>query len=88
MKEVPPVSLHKKQWLCVGVMAVGIFLVLLASAASNARQGLAVLGCVVSGAGLILQVRLVRCPHCGTWVGKYPGEFCKNCGKELPWDEK
>ena len=81
-------SLHKRQWLCVGVMAVGIFLVFLANAASNARQVLSGLGCFVIVAGLILHVAWVRCPHCNTWVGKYPGEFCKNCGKELPWDEK
>ena len=81
-------SLKNRQWLCVGVMAVGIFLVFLASAAVNARQGLSILGCLVIAAGLVLQIILVRCPHCGTWVGKYPGEFCKNCGKALPWDEK
>ena len=81
-------SLNNKLWLVAGVMAAGIFLVLLDSAASNARQGLSILGCLVIGAGLILHIKWVRCPHCGAWVGKYPGEFCKNCGKKLPWNEK
>ena len=82
-------TLNKKQWLCVGVMAVGLFLALLSkSSPGDTRVGLAILGCLTIGAGLVLEVLLVRCPHCNTWIGRYPGEFCKNCGKELPWDEK
>jgi len=81
-------TLHQKNWLCVGVIAVGIFLFLLASNALNARGALSVLAALVVFAGLLLHMKLVRCPHCGEWVGKHPGEYCKHCGKALHWNEK
>ena len=80
-------SLSKKQWIAVGVIAIGIVLVLVTNAASGDHPVLTILGCFVIVAGLLLHVKLVRCPHCGEWVGKYPGEYCKQCGKELSRDE-
>lgn len=80
--------MNQKNWLCVGIMTAGVLLFMLAAGANNARQGISLLAALVVFAGLLLHMRLIRCPHCGEWVGKHPGEHCKHCGKELPWDEK
>ena len=81
-------NLNQKMWLCIGVIAGGIVLAFLAGGADRGRQALMLLSCLVIAMGLLLEVRLLRCPHCDTWIGKHPGEFCKNCGKALPWKEK
>ena len=81
-------TLNQKQWLCAGIMLVGPLLFILAGCAQNAVQILTALGCLCVMGGLLLQLKLIRCPYCDAWIGKGPGEFCKHCGKELPWDEK
>ena len=46
------------------------------------------LGLAVIVVGTVLNIRLLRCPHCGSWLGRYPGEYCRDCGKKIPWTEK
>lgn len=71
-------SLRQKQWLSAGVIAVGIVLMLL----TGGDELLGAAGVLLVILGLVLNVVLVKCPSCGTWLGKYPGEYCKNCGED------
>ena len=79
-------TLKQKNWLCVGMMLTGAGGLVLASHAQNAVRLLTALACLIVLGGLLLHMRLVRCPHCGTWVGKFPGDYCKHCGEPLNWD--
>ena len=55
-------------------------------------SGLAVLlmDTVIGSVGLALPLNLawMRCPECGKWLDRDPGNFCKHCGAQIPWDEK
>ena len=46
------------------------------------------LGFAVMIVGAVLNFRLLRCPDCGAWLGRYPGEHCRHCGAKIPWSEK
>ena len=70
-------TLKQKTWVCVAVLAAGAILVFFVEWLGGLRLA----------AGLILDVTWIKCPHCGAWVGKYPGEYCRNCGAKLPWNE-
>ena len=70
-------TLKQKTWVCIAVLAAGAILVFFVEW----------LGGLLLAAGLILDVAWIKCPHCGAWVGKYPGEYCRNCGAKLPWNE-
>ena len=71
-------SLRQKNWAVIAVMAVGISLLFFTD----------VIGLLIIAAGFLLGITLIKCPHCGTWLGKYPGEYCKNCGEKIDWDKK
>ena len=47
-----------------------------------------ILGVVLVVAALILDLVWMRCPECGKWMDRDPGNFCKHCGAQIPWDEK
>ena len=71
-------TLKQETWVCVAVLAVGAILVFFVEW----------LGALFLIAGFILDIAWIKCPTCGTWVGRYPGEYCRNCGEKLPWNEK
>ena len=71
-------SLRQKSWTVVTVIAVGIILLFFTD----------VIGLLVIAAGFLTGIILIKCPHCGVWLGKYPGEYCKNCGEKINWDKK
>ena len=76
-------TLRKKQWVMLFVTVAGLILALI-----QAGFGLTLLGvALILGAG-ILNLVWMRCPQCGVWFGKYPGEYCQNCGAKIPWNEK
>ena len=79
--------MQKKQRIIIIVLAAGILLALWgASAGRGLMTSLGVGGIM---AGLVLDVVLLRCPHCGAWLSRYPGEYCRSCGGKIPWkDEK
>ena len=78
-------SLHNRQWV---VCAILIVTIVLAVAGEVEKIGLLkVLGVAGIIVGLIADVRLLRCPHCDTWLGRYPGKHCGNCGAEIRWKE-
>lgn len=76
-------SLRKRQILSALFIGVGLILAIF-------RWGtwLSNLGFALIVLGLILDVALVRCPKCGVWLGKYPGEYCSACGEKLNWKGK
>ena len=76
-------SLRQKQILDLLIVGLGLLLVFL----WPEGPGLAV-GLLVLVAGLILNVVWIRCPECGTWLGKAPGDYCHLCGAKLNWKEK
>lgn len=79
-------SLKQKSWTIAGVTAAGLCA---AVGGSIGDSGLAEgLGFVLVVIGLALDVIWIRCPHCGVWLGKYPGEYCQSCGEKIEWDQK
>lgn len=76
-------TLRKKRYI---IMAVGIvsLIVLVLSELSDVNWLFfwGFLGFIVMFA---LDFAWLRCPHCGEWLGKYPGDYCKNCGEKLDW---
>lgn len=70
-------TLKQKTWVCIAVLAAGAILVFFVEW----------LGGLLLAAGLILDITWIKCPHCGAWVGKYPGKYCSSCGAKLPWNE-
>lgn len=33
----------------------------------------------------LIKFRINRCPHCESIMGRYPGTFCRNCGRRIDW---
>ncbi len=82
-------DMKKKQLLSGAIMVIGI---LVAGLGAVYFQGNEVLfaGLIIVLAGLIVQDRLFRCPHCGKHIraGDYiPGNTCPHCSGKLG-DEK
>ena len=76
-------TLRQKQWVMLFVTVAGLILALI-----RASMGLTLLGvALILGAG-ILNLMWMRCPQCGAWFGKYPGDYCQCCGVKIPWNEK
>ncbi len=73
-------SLDQKNWLIVAVLAAGIIF-----AIAGYRGILEGFGFFLLVVGLVLDIALIRCPKCGVWLGKYSGDYCKNCGAKIEW---
>ena len=73
-------SLRKKQYLIIAVIGVGLLLAIIQHGQFWGGAGIFLI--VV---GLVMDVLLLRCPKCGTWLGKYPGGYCSNCGTKIDW---
>ena len=70
----------QKQGLVAGVFAVGILLTLLGKSSVGKAAGI-----VLLIAGVVLEVCLFRCPHCGAFLGRHfsAGKHCIECGEKL-----
>lgn len=75
-------SLRGKQYLSLAVMAAGFLMIAIF------RDWLSALGVFVVLAGIVLALRLLRCPTCGAPLWPHPGQFCKRCGAKIEWDKK
>ena len=76
-------TLRQKQWLILAVTVVSLILMLW-----HPNVGVMAAGIVLLlGAG-ILNLIWMRCPQCGAWFGKYPGDYCQCCGIKILWNEK
>ena len=73
-------SLRKKQYVIIVVLGTGLLTAIL-----KAETILGAAGLCLSAAGIILDVVWIRCPQCGTWLGKYPGDYCSSCGARIDW---
>lgn len=69
------------------IMAEGIvsLIVLVLSEISDV-DWLAFLGLLGITVMFVLDFIWLRCPHCGEWLGEYPGDYCKSCGEKLDWE--
>ena len=78
-------SPYAKAWACVGIMMLGI-VIFMASMGFLGNQVLLylfrVLGGIVFIGGIILHYAIVRCPHCGSHLGRVIGTKCPYCGKD------
>lgn len=74
-----------KAWGCVGIMMIGLALYM-ASIAFLDNDALLklfqVLGVIVFAGGIILHYAVVRCPHCGSHLGRLYGSKCPHCGND------
>ena len=74
-----------KAWFCVGIMMLGVIIAMLSLAFLN-NKVLSILiivlgaGCFLSG--IILHYAWVRCPHCGSHLGRVYGTKCPFCGND------
>ena len=75
-------TLRQKQWLILLVTVVSLILMLWHPAMAVIAVGL-----VLLLAAVILNLVWMRCPECGAWFGEYPGDYCKDCGAKVPWNE-
>ena len=68
------------------IMAVGVALteagfVLLGESALY--TALLVIGIILFGAGLALNIKFVRCPHCDSHLKRIQGSKCPYCGRNI-----
>lgn len=74
-----------KAWLCVGIMMSGVALMMTSMAFLNNKVLLylfLIFGIAVFIGGLILHYVIVKCPHCGSHLGRIQGPRCPYCGRE------
>lgn len=74
----------RQKWRFTEILAIIGLIVLLMSAVI----GLIMPSIVLMVLAMILNLVWLRCPECGKWLGRDPGNFCKSCGTQIPWDEK
>ena len=69
-----------RQLLVAGVFAVGILLTLISRGGFGRAAGI-----VLLIAGVVLEVCLFRCPHCGAFLGRHfsAGKHCIECGEKI-----
>ena len=76
-------TLRQKQGVILLLMVFGLVLALW-----HPNVVVMAMGVVLLLAAAILYLLWMRCPECGAWFGKYPGDYCKDCGAKIPWNEK
>lgn len=74
-----------KAWGCVGIMMLGV-LIGLSSIAFLGNDVMIVLIWILAIicflTGMILHFVLIRCPHCGSYLGRLYGPKCPFCGRD------
>ncbi|MBR6987105.1 MAG: hypothetical protein IKH82_03440 [Clostridiales bacterium] len=74
-----------KAWCCVGIMMLGVVLMMTSLAFLNTPALMylfMIIGIAVFIGGVVLHYVIVRCPHCGSHLGRLYGPRCPFCGKE------
>ena len=77
-------TLNQRTYFVCGVFLAGIFVLLF----YNGSPALAFVGCALVFAGVVLDVKLIRCPRCGRWLGIYPRTPCRWCKQSFDYKEK
>ena len=70
-------TLKQKPWICAAALAAGAVLIFFVEWLGRAFDG---------HRGDIAWIS--NAPACGTWVGRYPGEYCGSYGAKLPGNRK
>lgn len=85
-------SLRQKKYTVIAVMVgVPALLLLAVSAGLLDNAGADVIAAIAIlsvAAGVVLSLHWMRCPHCGRWLERNDGEYCRHCGKRIDWDAK
>lgn len=72
-------------WCCVGLMMLGVGVMMTSLAFLN-NMTMAylfmILGGIIFVGGIILHYAKVRCPHCGSHLGRLYGPKCPFCGED------
>ena len=74
-----------KAWGCVGIMMLGVALFMTSMAFINDETLMYLfifLGVAVVISGVVLHYKTVRCPHCGSHLGRLYGPRCPFCGED------
>lgn len=74
-----------RAWCCVGLMMLGVILGMSMMAFYGNKVLLVIVGilavsCLIGG--VILHYATVRCPHCGSHLGRLYGPRCPFCGRD------
>lgn len=79
-----------RSFITVAIMAVGVFGAMAANHSEleeNLRRIILVISIAVIIVGLILHFILARCPHCGCWIRRPYGDYCRYCGMKYSDDD-
>ena len=78
-------NMAARAWLCVGIMMSGV-IIGMSSLAFLDNQVIMTIITVLAGSffvgGVILHYTIVRCPHCGSYLGRLYGPRCPFCGMD------
>jgi hypothetical protein len=80
------VSLNQKRLLVTVIPLLGVLLALVGVKID--KLGLVLIGLALLFAGIPANFLLLRCPSCGSWLGRNPGDYCQYCGEKIDWDKK
>ena len=74
-----------RAWGCVGLMMLGVIIGMSSMVFMHNQVMLVIVGilafsCFVGG--IILHYATVRCPHCGSHLGRLYGPRCPFCGRD------
>lgn len=79
-------SLRQKSRILIGILAAGLCIGL--AGAFTEIDLMCALGILVIFAVLPASYMWMRCLHCGAWLGRDSGRYCKDCGEKIDWDQK
>lgn len=84
-------NMKARAWGCVGLMMLGVVFFMSSMAFINNDVMVFVmllLGIASFLAGIILHYATVRCPHCGSHLGRLYGPLCPFCGQDYNKTDK
>ena len=74
-----------RSFISVAIMAAGVFgarAAMHSDLDDGMKQIVLGISLAVLFLGFILHFALVRCPHCGAWIRRPYGDYCRYCGKK------
>lgn len=84
MKKLNEMNLNQKTYFVCAVFILGILVLVF----YDGNPVPAFIGCALTFAGVALDVKLIRCPLCGRWLGIYPRTPCRWCKRDFDFKEK
>lgn len=74
-------TMRARALVLAGGMIISALLVSLGVKTNSTGQMIA--GCVIVVGFLAAHIFLIRCPHCGAYLGRDVGRYCRCCGKNV-----